>query len=281
MSKRGLPMRAKTRHDSHFVEALTERFGESVGKFVSIAEIETNPDQPRQNVGDLSALRASIESKGLLEPILVRPIEGARYRIIAGERRFRAAMEAGLTEVPCIELDIPDNEVLEIALIENLHRKGLTPFEEAEGYHALIEKFRYTHQQVAQALGKSRVSITESLSLLAMPADLREECRRADIDSKRLLLQIVRSGDPEKMRATLEEILHGATREALQKQKRDDGGGGKRKGFSFHFAPKDGPFRMNLQFTRSRVSKEEVLDTLRGIIREIEAHDGFQKRKSK
>ena len=110
------------RHDSHFVESLSERFGGSLGRWISIDEIETNPEQPRSSVGDLSELTASIESKGILEPLLVRPVSNSRYRIIAGERRFRAALEAGLTEVPCIELDVPENEVLEIALVENLHR---------------------------------------------------------------------------------------------------------------------------------------------------------------
>ncbi|MFY9551900.1 MAG: ParB/RepB/Spo0J family partition protein, partial [Thermoanaerobaculia bacterium] len=117
------------RHDSHFVDSLSERFGPSLGRQIAIDEIETNPDQPRRSVGDLEELRMSIESKGVLEPILVRPLPDGRFRIIAGERRFRAAMEAGLAEIPCIELDVPDNEVMEIALIENLHRRDLHPFE--------------------------------------------------------------------------------------------------------------------------------------------------------
>src|SRR5439155_13307653 len=97
----------------------------------------------------------SIESKGVLEPLLVRPLPDGRFRIIAGERRFRAALEAGLAEVPCIELEVADSEVLEIALIENLHRKDLHPFEEAEGLAGLTERHGYTQQQVADAIGKS------------------------------------------------------------------------------------------------------------------------------
>ena len=138
MSKRrGLPMQSHMRHDSHFVDSLSERFGPSLGRQIPIDEIVTNPDQPRRSVGDLSELKASIESKGVLEPILVRPLADGRFRIIAGERRFRAALEAGLAEVPCIELDVPDNEMMEIALIENLHRRDLHPFEEAMGYASL------------------------------------------------------------------------------------------------------------------------------------------------
>ncbi len=135
MSKRrGLPSESHMRHDSHFVDSLSERFGPSLGRQLPIEAIETNPDQPRRSVGDLAELRMSIESKGVLEPLLVQPQPDGRFRIIAGERRFRAALEAGLTEVPCIELDVPDNEVMEIALIENLHRRDLHPFEEAMGY---------------------------------------------------------------------------------------------------------------------------------------------------
>ena len=133
-------MESRMRHDSHFVESLSERFGASLGRWIPIEEIETNPDQPRANVGDLKELAKSIEAKGVLEPLLVRPMGDGHYRIIAGERRFRAAMEAGLAEVPCIEFDVPENEVVEIALIENLHRRDLHPFEEAEGYSSLASR---------------------------------------------------------------------------------------------------------------------------------------------
>ena len=195
------------RHDSHFVEALSSRFGASLGRWIPLEEIETNPEQPRTSVGDLRELVKSIEARGVLEPLLVRPIADNRFRIIAGERRFRAAMEAGLTEVPCIEFDVPENEVIEIALIENLHRKDLHPFEEAEGYAGLVNRHGYTQQRVADAVGKSRVSITEALFLLEIPEDIREECRRADIQARSVLLQIARLKDPDLMRAALESGL--------------------------------------------------------------------------
>ena len=152
MSKRrGLPTESHMKHDAHFVDSLSERFGPSIGRLVPIEEIETNPDQPRRSVGDLEELKKSIESRGVLEPILVRPMDSGRFRIIAGERRFRAALEAGLAEVPCIEMEVPDNEVLEIALIENLHRRDLHPFEEASGYTSLSEKHGYTQQRIASS----------------------------------------------------------------------------------------------------------------------------------
>jgi ParB family chromosome partitioning protein len=261
------------RHDAHFVDALAERFGASLGKYLPVTEIETNPDQPRHNVGDLSDLKASIESKGILEPILVRPTaDGTRFQIISGERRFRAALEAGLTEVPAIEFDVPENEVLEIALIENLHRKDLTPFEEAEGFQSLIDRHGYTHQHVAETLAKSRVGVTESLSLLRIPEDLRNECRRADIQSKSLLLDVARAGDREAMEKRIRAILAGATREALRQQKKEDEGDDaprRARPFQFRYAPKNSPFRLNLAFNRSRVGKEEVVEALERIIEEI------------
>ena len=273
MSKRrGLPTEARMQHDSHFVESLSARFGASLGRWISMEEIETNPDQPRTNVGDLTELKRSIESKGVLEPLLVKPIAEGRYRIIAGERRFRAAMEAGLTEIPCIELDVPENEVVEIALIENLHRRDLHAFEEAEGYSSLAARHGYTQQQIADAVGKSRVSITETMSLLEIPDEVRDECRRADIVAKSVLLQIARLEDPEKMRDAIASVAAGSTRDDLRAKKKEDGGSAKRPSrFSFVYKPKGGPFKLNLSFHKSRVDKHELIDALRGVIRQLEA----------
>ncbi len=274
MSKRrGLPQESRMRHDSHFVESLSERFGASLGRWISVDEIETNPDQPRSSVGDLTELTRSIEAKGILEPLLVRPLPDGRFRIIAGERRFRAAIEAGLTEMPCLELDVPDNEVLEIALIENLHRKNLHPFEEAEGYQALANRHRYTQQQIADAVGKSRVSITEALSLLDIPEELRERCRRADISARSVLLEIARISDPAKMREAIASVSRGSTREDLRakKKKRESGEKARARHFSFVYKPKGGPFKLALSFSKTRVERSELIETLKQILSQLEA----------
>jgi ParB family chromosome partitioning protein len=272
--KRGLPMEARMRHDSHFVDSLSERFGAAVGRLIPIDEIETNPGQPRTSSGNLSELAKSIEKKGVLEPLLVRPLEDGRFQIIAGERRYRAAIEAGLQELPCIELDVPENEVIEIALIENLHRKDLHPFEEAEGYASLQSKFAYTQQQVADGVGKSRVSITEALSLLQIPKDLRAECRRADIDARSVLLQVARLGDASKMRAAIARVAAGSTRDDLRQDKKDSRGGrGTTRRFTFVYKPRGGPFKLNLSFQKSRVEKAELIQTLRDILRQLESGD--------
>jgi ParB family chromosome partitioning protein len=278
--RRGLPTESRMRHDSHFVESLSERFGAAIGRLIPLEEIETNPGQPRTDAGDLTELKKSIEAKGVLEPLLVRPLEDGRYQIIAGERRYRAALEVGLTEVPCIELDVPENEVIEIALIENLHRKDLHPFEEAEGYASLQSRFAYTQQQVAEAVGKSRVTITEALSLLQIPGPLRAECRRADIDARSVLLQVARLGDESKMRGAIERVLAGSTRDDLRREKKQTKEGRHAKRFTFVFKPKGGPFKLNLAFAKSRVEKSELIETLRSIIARLEAGEIKLGRKS-
>lgn len=270
--RRGLPAEARMRHDSHFVESLAERFGESLGRYIQIEDIETNPDQPRTNVGDLSELKESIAAKGVLEPLLVRPVAGGRYRIIAGERRFRAAMEAGLAEVPCIELDVSESEVLEIALIENLHRRDLHPFEEAEGFAGLTERHGYTQQQIASAIGRSRVSVTEAMSLLDIPEELRDECRRADIGARSVLLEIARLKDFGKMRQAVEAIARGSTRDELRARKRENSSPPRRpKRFAFVYKPRGGPYKLALSFAKSRVEKSELIHALREVIKQLEA----------
>ena len=132
MPRRGLPDSIAMRHDEHYVEALAASAGTPVGRMVAIDLLDPNPNQPRQVMGDLSELMASIAEKGIIEPIIVRQ-RGIRYQIVAGERRYQAAVQVGLREVPIVIREVDDDEIIEIALIENIQRKDLTPFEEAEG----------------------------------------------------------------------------------------------------------------------------------------------------
>jgi len=166
------------RHDSHFVEEITSTRSESIGRLIDIDRIEPNPHQPRKNFGDLSDMVASIKEKGVLEPILVRAVEGGRFEIIAGERRYQASKIAGLRHVPVHRGRCRQPRMLEISLIENLQRKDLTPFEEAGRHSAALRPVRYTHEEIARKLGKSRTVITEALSLNRMPEPFRSDVGR-------------------------------------------------------------------------------------------------------
>ena len=269
MSRRGLPDSISMRHDEHYVEALAASAGTPVGRMVPIDEIDPNPHQPRQVMGDLSELIASIAEKGIIEPLVVRP-RGGRFQIIAGERRYQASVQLGLRELPVIVRDVDDTEMLELALIENLQRKDLTPFEESEALHGLAASCGYTHEDLARRLGKSRTSVTESLALHAIPEDVRNLCRLADITSKSVLLQIVRQETPQKMLALIEKIASqgGATRqqvrEATAKPKP-----GRPKHYVFAFRPESKAFNLKLSFNKGRASRDEVIDALEAILKDL------------
>jgi ParB family transcriptional regulator, chromosome partitioning protein len=269
VSRRGLPVSIAMRHDEHYVEALAASAGTPVGRMIPIDQIDPNPHQPRQLMGDLSELIASIAEKGIIEPIIVRQ-RGERFQIVAGERRYQAAVQAGLLELPVIIRDADDTEVLEIALIENLQRKDLTPFEEAEALHGLAQRCGYTHEDLARRLGKSRTSITESLTLVSMPDEVRNLCRLADISTKSLLLQVVRQNTPEKMTELVEQIAGGAittrqqAREVTARPK-----AGRPKYFIFAYRPPTKLFNLRLSFTKSKVQKDEIISALEAIIQEL------------
>ena len=269
MPRRGLPESIAMRHDEHYVEALAASAGTPIGRLIPIDQIDPNPDQPRQVMGDLSELMASIAEKGILEPLVVRQ-RGERFQIIAGERRYQAAIQVGLRELPVVIREVDETEMLELALIENLQRKDLTAFEEAEALQGLADRCGYTHEDLARRLGKSRTSVTESLALTNMPEDIRRLCRLADISSKSLLLQIVRQETPEKMTALLEKIASqgGTTRQQLREATAKPKPG-RPKAFVFAYRPPDKTFNLKLSFGRSRASKEDVISAIEAILKEL------------
>jgi ParB family chromosome partitioning protein len=267
--RRGLPETITMRHDEHYVEALAASAGTPVGRMVTIDLVDPNPNQPRQVMGDLSDLIASISEKGIIEPLVVRQ-RGERFQIIAGERRYQASVQAGMEELPVVIREVDDTEVIELALIENLQRKDLTPFEEAEALQGLAERCGYTHQDLARRLGRSRTSVTESLTLNAMPEEVRNLCRLADISAKSLLLQVVRQETEAKMIALIEQIAGGggATRQQLR-QATAKPKAGRPKHYVFAFRPPTKQFALKLSFAKSRVNRDEIIDALEGIIKEL------------
>jgi ParB family chromosome partitioning protein len=160
--------------------------------------------------------------------------------------------------------------MLELALIENLQRKDLTPFEESEALHGLAESCGYTHEDLARRLGKSRTAVTETLALNAMPEEVRNLCRLADISSKSLLLQVVRQNTPEKMTALVEKIAGqgGATRQQLREAAARPKAG-RPKHYVFAFRPPTKAFNLKLSFNKSRASRDEIIDALEAIIKDL------------
>lgn len=280
-SKRGLPLRVKMRHGAHFVDELASRNESTIGRLLPLSSLRPNAHQPRTDVGDLSDLVASIRDKGVLEPILVRKPDGeeglpsgVKFEIVAGERRYRAALEAGLFEIPAIELDVTADEALEITLIENLQRKDLNPFEEAEGYQALGTLHDYTQEQIAQAVGRSRSSIAESLGLLVLPREVRERALELGIQAKSALLELAKVTDPRALealmaRASREGLSRDDLRSELRKGPGSRGAGLRKRPFAFKFRAPDKSFQLQLQFRQSTVDKTDLIRALEQILDEI------------
>lgn len=275
MSKRGLPTGLQMRHDAHYVEELSQHRPAQLGRMIPLDKLDPNPEQPRVDFGDLTELTASIAEKGVLEPLLVKPNRlTGRWMIIAGERRFRSAQKAGLKEVPCVEMEVDDGTIAEIALIENMQRKDLTVWEEADGLLALCERFGYTHDDVARKVGKSRTTVTEAMAIARIPNDVREICRQADINAKSSLLQIVRQPDDDSMISLAKKIAsQGLNRNDAREVRRQEMGPRvvpEAKPYTFKYASPDKDFNLELKFRASDVSDSDVALILRSIADEID-----------
>lgn len=161
--------------DSLFADNSVEEINSSVNK-LRIMEIEPNHNQPRKDFDEkaLSELAESIEQHGVLQPLVVRPLANGSYQLVAGERRWRAARIAGLTEVPVVIKELTDEEVIEIAMIENLQREDLNPLEEALGYRYMMDELKITQEQAAEKVGKSRPAVANTLRLLKLPNEVQE-----------------------------------------------------------------------------------------------------------
>lgn len=174
---------------------------------LKLHEIEPNRDQPRKEFDEdaLSELAESIATHGIIQPLLVRPFPDGGYQIVAGERRWRAARLAGLTEVPVIIKELSEKEIMELALVENLQREDLNPIEEAEGMQALIETYGMTQEEAAQRIGKSRPAVANTMRLLMLPQSVIQLVRDSEISAghARALLSL---SDDDKIKELAAEI---------------------------------------------------------------------------
>ena len=195
--------------------------------------VHRNPKQPRMdfNSDELTVLAASIRDKGLLQPILVRssPDHPGQYQIVAGERRWRAAQQAGLKTMPVLIRELDDLETLEIGIIENVQRIDLNPYEEAAGYKALIDRFGRTQEQIAEAVGKSRSHVANALRLLGLP-EMVLDALRTNLMSAGHARAIAAAPDPESLaRIVIDEGLSVRATEALARKAQSGGGRSKPK----------------------------------------------------
>ncbi len=176
---------------------------------VRIEDIQTDPTQPRKDLGDLEGLKASIQTHGIMQPIVVSPLDERRFLLIAGERRYTAAKQIGLRTIPALIRTIEDQNRLEVQLIENLHRKDLNPFEEAEGYQRLMNEFSATQTEIAEHVGKSVSVVNEMLRILDLPERIRSEFRTSENVSKSVLLEIAKQTNEADQVALWERAKNG------------------------------------------------------------------------
>ncbi|RLA92967.1 MAG: chromosome partitioning protein ParB [Deltaproteobacteria bacterium] len=198
--------------------------GEAEVFLCEVEELSPNPFQPRRDLGEeaLEELARSIEQKGLLQPLLVRR-KGEGYEIIAGERRWRAAQRAGLKRVPVILKEASDQEVLEMALVENLQRQDLNPLEEAEAYKRLMEEFGYTQEEVARRVGKDRSSVANTLRLLKLPPEVKEALREGRITAGHARALLAAGSPQEQLRLYQKVLREGLTVRDVEREARSRG----------------------------------------------------------
>ncbi len=269
----GLPDNIIMRHDDHFVDLISARITGPTIRMIALDRIDPNPQQARSELGNIEELMASIKAKGVLEPILVRPRED-RYEIIAGERRYVAAKRVGLKEIPAIEMRVKDNEAMELALIENLQRKDLAVFEEADGLKALVDIYGYNHNQVAEKIGKARSTITEIIDVAQIPKRLRSLCAEHEITSRSMLIEIAKLDKEEDMEKLITEITRrGLRREDTRElSKKLKGKPKPARPFVFSYAPAANDYyHLRIEFKKHSVDNDEIIQVLEEIIAKLKA----------
>jgi ParB family chromosome partitioning protein len=270
-SKRsGLPDSIGIRRDLHYVDLLSTRTDSPVIRMISTKNIDPSPQQARTELGNLQELMASIKEKGIIEPIIVRK-KDERHEIIAGERRYVASKKLGLKEIPCIEMNVSDNEAMEIALIENIQRKDLNAFEEADGLKALSEMYGYSHDQIAKKVGKARSTVTEIVNISKIPEDVRNLCRENKIESRSTILEISKQKNKDDMYRLLYQIKK---RELKREDTRDlskiiKGKQIKEKSFVYNYVEKEKTYKFKLEIKKPSATREEIIKILEDILMKL------------
>ena len=267
----GLPETIGMRHDDHFVDLISSRAIGPRIRMIALEKIDPNPHQARSELGNIQELMDSIKSKGVLEPILVRS-KADRFEIIAGERRYIASKNIGIKEIPCIEMDVQENEAMEIALIENLQRKDLDLFEEADGLNALIDLYGYNHQEVSEKIGKARSTITEILSISKVPDKVREIIKTSGVFSRSTIIEIAKQKTEADMLKFAQQIVE---RRLTREDTRDlakllKGKLKKPKFYVYNYIPEGtDKYKLRLEFKKQTMSRQEIIEILQEIIEKL------------
>lgn len=285
----GLPDFVQSKFDNHFVEEISTRTRTPVIRNIPVDKIIANIMQPRKDFGNLEEMSDSIKEKGILEPILIRPKNG-QFEIVAGERRYKAAILAGLKEVPCIEHDIADNEALEFSIIENIQRKDLSIYEQAFSLKSLSDIYGYTHQDIAQKIGKSRVTVSELIRVTDLPADILERCHTLHITSKTFLLELVKLDDVAEMNHVLDNYaiqpfsrdtikdIRKEEKEETTEEKIDDLNPQENltekinspvRSFKFNIVSEDNDIKIKFDIRSNSTDKNKLIDILERLISDI------------
>lgn len=269
--KIGLPDFVKTKHDLHLVEEIASRTKAPVVRNVAVDKLIPAESQPRKDFRELDELAESIRQKGLLQPILVRARNGS-FEIIAGERRYRAACQIGLKEIPCIEYEVPENEALELSLVENIQRQELNAFEEAFALQTLADVYGYTHQEIAEKVGKSRVTVTELIRITDLPEEIVKRCLEMSINSKSFLLQLVKLPDIQAMNSILDAYgTERISRDQVKKERTavQEKMPEKKKSWRLDFSDDNKAIQIKLHIRNKDINKEQLIETLEKLLDDI------------
>lgn len=272
--KTGLPDDITMRHDNHYVDLIEEKLYGPRIRMISINKIDPSPHQARTELGNIEELMASIKEKGILQPIIVRE-KNNRFEIIAGERRCIAAKNVGLKDIACIEMNVSDNEAMELALIENLQRKDLSVFEEADGLNALADMYGYSHKEISEKIGKARSTITEIISISKIPKEIRNLCEEFSIKSRGTIIEIAKQENKDNMYKLITEIKK---RELKREDTRDlskmiKGKEKKIDKYVYKYEEKDKSFKLRIEFKQQRVTKDEIVQILEKLIKKLKVRD--------
>ena len=253
--------------------------GISGARVISIDRIKRDPDQPRKSLNKktLSELSNSIKTHGILQPITVEYIEEEDYfKIINGERRYRASQKAGLKEIPCIIKNIDHHTRLIHQLIENIQRQDLPPLEEEESIQTLINERKidnpnYSQREASRELGLPKSYVNEILSLLKLPEDIKESVRISDTGQKSLLLLLLRQSNKNNIRGFYRQIKEGklTIQEVKTKLKKSKSNKGRPKYYEYKFESPGREFVLKIKFKKSEIEQSEIINAINQVLNSL------------